>query len=62
VLDGVLQLEVRDDGAGLPAGYQAGIGLASMRERAAELGGSCTIQPGPAGGTRVLARFPLPAP
>jgi signal transduction histidine kinase len=61
-LDGNLQLEVRDDGAGLPAGYQTGIGLASMRERAAELGGSCTIQPGPAGGTRVLARFPLPAP
>jgi signal transduction histidine kinase len=62
VLDGNLQLEVRDDGAGLPAGYKTGIGLASMRERAAELGGSCTIQPGPAGGTRVLARFPLPPP
>jgi two-component system, NarL family, sensor kinase len=62
VLDGNLQLEVRDDGAGLPTGYKTGIGLASMRERAAELGGSCTIQPGPAGGTRVLARFPLPAP
>ena len=62
VLDGNLQLEVRDDGAGLPAGYQAGIGLASMRERAAELGGSCTIQPGPAGGTRVLAHFPVPRP
>ncbi|MGH9258626.1 MAG: sensor histidine kinase, partial [Acidimicrobiales bacterium] len=62
VLDGTLELEVRDDGAGLPAGYRAGIGLASMRERAAELGGSCTIQPGPVGGTRVLARFPVPAP
>jgi signal transduction histidine kinase len=62
VLDGNLQLEVRDDGAGLPAGYKTGIGLASLRERAAELGGSCTIQPGPAGGTRVLAHFPVPRP
>jgi hypothetical protein len=62
VLDGTLELEVRDDGAGLSAGYQTGIGLASMRERAAELGGSCTIQPSLSGGTRVLARFPVPPP
>jgi signal transduction histidine kinase len=32
-----------------------------MRERAAELGGSCRIEPAPGGGTRVLARLPLPA-
>ena len=31
-----------------------------MRERAAELGGSCVIEPLPGGGTRVLARLPLP--
>jgi two-component system NarL family sensor kinase len=30
-----------------------------MRERAAELGGSCQIGPGPEGGTRVLARLPI---
>ncbi len=33
-----------------------------MRERAAELGGTCALEPsGLAGGTRVLARLPLPA-
>ncbi len=51
-------LEVSDDGRGLPAERRAGVGLSSMRERAAELGGVCSIEPGPAGGTRVLARLP----
>jgi two-component system NarL family sensor kinase len=31
----------------------------SMAERAAELGGTCTVAPDPGGGTRVLARLPL---
>ena len=30
-----------------------------MRERAEELGGTLVIEPGPEGGTRVLARLPL---
>ena len=38
-----LELEVRDDGDGLPDTLHAGVGLTSMRERAAELGGTCTI-------------------
>ena len=58
--EGVLRVEVVDDGRGLPVGYQAGVGLLSMRERAAELGGSCTVQALPGGGTRVLALLPLP--
>jgi signal transduction histidine kinase len=59
---GVLDLEVTDDGIGLPEDRRAGVGLSSMRERAAELGGTCAAQSlGPAGGTRVLARLPLPA-
>ncbi len=54
-----LQLEIMDDGLGLAADHPAGVGLHSMRERAAELGGTCVIGPGPGGGTRVVARLPL---
>jgi signal transduction histidine kinase len=54
-----LVLEVSDDGAGLPAGAVPGVGLSSMRERAAETGGSCEVAARPDGGTRVLARLPL---
>jgi signal transduction histidine kinase len=31
-----------------------------MRERAAEVGGGCTVGPGDGGGTLVLAELPLP--
>ena len=58
-LDGALCLEVQDDGRGLPAGHRRGVGLVSMRERAAELGGACTVEPRPGGGTRVQATLPL---
>lgn len=54
-----LQVEVADDGQGISSDAQPGVGLSSMRERAAELGGSCTIESLPHGGTRVLARLPL---
>jgi signal transduction histidine kinase len=58
---GALTLEVRDDGVGLAEGRRAGVGLSPMRERAEELGGRCEVEPDPEGGTRVLARLPLPA-
>jgi signal transduction histidine kinase len=54
-----LQIEVTDDGTGLPVGYHAGVGLLSMRERAEELGGTCEISQAPGGGMRVRACFAL---
>ena len=56
-----LQLEVTDDGVGMPEGRHAGVGLSSMRERAVELGGICDVKSLPTGGTHVLARLPLSA-
>jgi signal transduction histidine kinase len=59
-MNGALELEVSDDGAGLGRDRGVGVGLASMRERAAELGGNCTIEQGETGGTIVRARLPVP--
>jgi signal transduction histidine kinase len=56
-----LVLEVADDGVGVPEGRRAGVGTNSMRERAEELSGTLTIEQIREGGTRVLARLPLPA-
>jgi signal transduction histidine kinase len=58
-LNGDLHVTVDDDGVGLPPQMRSGIGMSSMRERAAELGGSCTVGPGPKGGTLVRARLPV---
>ena len=62
-----LIVEITDDGVGgggarpaaAAAGGKGGIGLQSIRERAAELGGHCTIERGENGGTRVFAALPL---
>lgn len=54
-----LVVAICDNGKGLSAAYQAGVGLQSMRERAAELNGRCVIESLPAGGTKVEARLPL---
>ncbi len=59
-VDDDVGLEVVDDGVGIPVERGAGVGLSSMRERAAELGGRCVVEPAPNGGTRVLVRLPLP--
>ncbi len=59
VLDDDLRLEVRDDGLGLPAERRDGVGLDSMRERAAEVGGVCRIETWPGGGVRVAAHLPV---
>jgi len=55
--NGVVQLDVQDNGFGLPEGTHAGVGMFSMRERAAELGGTFAIQSLPSG-TRVTAHLP----
>ncbi|MGW6445302.1 ATP-binding protein [Lentzea sp. NPDC055074] len=59
--DGDLVVEIVDDGRGVAAGSRPGVGLDSMRERCAELGGSCTVGPARPHGTRVVARIPLEA-
>ena len=41
-----LVLEIVDDGVGITTPAGAGVGLSSMRERAAELGGDCVDRPG----------------
>lgn len=58
-LDDALELEVLDDGRGMTDLGRTGFGLHSMRERAAELGGTCVIEPGPGAGTRVFVRLPI---
>jgi two-component system, NarL family, sensor kinase len=54
-----LGIEVSDNGTGPQSSWQEGFGLISMRERAAELGGSCEAGPGPDGGGLVTASLPL---
>jgi signal transduction histidine kinase len=56
--DGTLRLEIRDDGRGLPPERGRGVGVASMRERAAELGGECVVKSFSTGGTQVRASLP----
>jgi signal transduction histidine kinase len=53
-----LYIEVVDNGRGMQE-YHAGVGIVSMRERATELGGWCTIQHRSGGGTIVRACLPI---
>ena len=57
--DDAVELSVRDDGNGLEPDRTPGVGLRSMRERAAEVGGTLSIQSPPKGGTVITARLPL---
>jgi two-component system, NarL family, sensor kinase len=59
-VQGHLLLRVADDGVGLADDRPAGVGLASMRQRAEELGGSCLVGPADGAGTLVMTRLPLP--
>jgi signal transduction histidine kinase len=61
---GSLTVEVTDHGRGIPAGLPSGRnggghGIIGMRERVAVFGGDFAAGPGPDGGFRVRARFPI---
>ena len=59
-VNGAFEVTVSDNGRSR-LGTIPGVGWTSMRERAAELGGSCTITTRPEGGTVVRAVIPLPS-
>lgn len=53
-----VEVVVCDDGIGIGEDVTAGVGTVSLRERAAELGGRCTVTCPDGGGTRVHALLP----
>ncbi|WP_326731697.1 sensor histidine kinase [Streptomyces phaeochromogenes] len=57
----VLAIDIQDDGTGFaPAVRHTGIGLTSMRERVAALGGLLAVESAPGEGTTVAVTVPLP--
>jgi signal transduction histidine kinase len=52
-------LDITDNGCGIPAGNTRSSGLANMKHRAEQLGGSCEVTNPPEGGTRVHWIAPL---
>ncbi len=58
-IDERLTMEVIDDGEGFADTQKGGVGLTSMRERAQELGGTCSIDTHAQKGTRVSVCLPL---
>lgn len=60
VTDGALELEVLDDGRGLPPDRRVGgMGVTNISERAGLLGGEASLASVPSGGVRMLWRVPL---
>ncbi|MGC0372724.1 sensor histidine kinase [Streptomyces sp. SAI-229] len=57
--DTVLILSIRDNGRGIPPKHRAGVGLRSMRERAAEVGGRLEVTAASGEGTLVRAILPV---
>jgi signal transduction histidine kinase len=54
-----LHIEVVDDGRGFRSPNDFGVGIGSMRDRAEELGGVCTVESDPRSGTTVRVRLPF---
>ena len=61
VSDDRIQLRVIDDGIGLAGSRRQHGGISNMTYRASALGGSCTVEPRPEGGTLVDWSVPLRA-
>ncbi|MDG9718197.1 sensor histidine kinase [Streptomyces sp. DH24] len=60
--DESVTVSVRDDGPGFdPDAVSAGYGLAGLRARAAEVGGTARVHSAPDAGTTVTVRLPVPA-
>ncbi|MDQ5814953.1 MAG: histidine kinase [Actinomycetota bacterium] len=57
-----LEIEITDDGGGVPGAAGGGNGIPGMRERAVALEGRLEAGPRPEGGFRVWARLPVGAP
>ncbi len=58
----LVEIEVVDDGVGIPTAAPAGVGLTAMHERASELGGTMRLLPNRPSGTRVLVKLPAALP
>ena len=56
-----LRANLQDDGRGVPAGIERGLGISSMRARAERLRGKFVIETRPEGGTQAAVEFPLNA-
>lgn len=54
----MLCVEIKDNGHGLPEKHRSGVGIVSMRERTAELGGSISIESQDGNGTLIRACLP----
>jgi signal transduction histidine kinase len=59
VEDSTLICEIADDGSGIDVAAARGLGLISMRERAARVKGKLKVSPGPHKGTVVLLEVPV---
>lgn len=57
-----LEMSIQDDGVGMSATAEGGLGLNSMSRRAARIGARITWQGGPGRGTRVVVELPLAVP
>jgi signal transduction histidine kinase len=64
ITDKIARLEVRDDGVGFEpfiAQKTGGVGLRSIKERTAKVGGTLAVHSKPGDGTRIRVEIPLPA-